>query len=110
MNGINPAHIAGTNFVMLHLDLLDDLDGDFYAALLFDRIKFRAGTDGWWTATRAQVIEDTRLTEAKFKRALQKLRDAGYVQTERVAAYDARLRYGVIIAAIPEMVKTTVAT
>lgn len=108
--GANPAHIAGTDFIMIHLDLLDELGGDFYAALLFARIQFRAGTDGWWTATRAQVLADTRLTEAKFKRALQTLRDAGYVQTERVAAYDARLRYGVIIAAITEMVKTTATT
>lgn len=108
--GANPEHIAGTDFVMIHMDLLDELGGDFHAALLFARIQFRAGTDGWWEATRARILEDTRMTEYQFKQALRTLKDAGYVQTERVAAYNATLRYRVIIAATVEKAHSAVST
>jgi hypothetical protein len=100
--GANPAHIAGTDFIMLHMDFLDDLNGDFQAALLFARIQFRAGTDGWWEATQERVQEDTRLSEHQLRRALNVLRDAGYVETRRRSAYDPTLKYRVILAETPE--------
>lgn len=93
--GLNPDRIAGTNFIMLHLDLVDDLDGDFLAALLLDRIRFRAGV-GWWTATREMLRDDTRLSEHQLKHGLNKLRDMGYVETKRVSAYDPTLMYRVV--------------
>lgn len=105
--GVPANHIAGTNFIMVHLDLVDDLDGDFHAALLLDRIRFRAG-DGWWTATRDQLMADTRLNEYHLKRAIKTLRDMGFLETERVSAYDATLKYRVIIAATTEKANSAV--
>lgn len=100
-SGINPAHIAGTDFIMLHLDLLDELDGDFHAALLLARIQFRAGTDGWWEADQERVQQDTRLSEHQLRRALKVLREAGYVETRRQSPYDPTLKYRVILAETP---------
>lgn len=97
---------------MLHLDLVDDLNGDFLAALLLDRIRYRAG-DGWWAVTRADMLADTRMSEYQLKRSLRVLRDAGYVETERVSAYDATLQYRVVLAenvAIPEVADSAVST
>lgn len=110
MNGANPAHIAGTDFVMIHMGLLDELSGDFYATLLFARIQFRGGTDGWWEATRARILADTRMSEYQFKHALQTLKNAGYVETERVSAYNATLRYRVVIAETTEKAHSAIST
>lgn len=103
--GVNPSHVAGTDFVMVHMDLLDELGGDFHAAILFARIQFRAGTDGWWEATQERVLADTRLTAHQLRRALGVLRDAGYVETVRLRPYDPTLKYRVLIA---ENTETTV--
>lgn len=105
--GVPANHIAGTNFIMVHLDLVDDLDGDFHAALLLDRIRFRAG-DGWWSATREQLMADTRLNEYHLKRAIKVLRGMGFLETERVSAYDATLKYRVVIAATNEKAHSAV--
>lgn len=85
--GVPAHHIAGTNFIMVHLDLVDDLDGDFLAAMLLDRIRFRAGS-GWWAATYEDLIADTRLSEHQVKRCLKKLREVGYLESKRVSPYD----------------------
>lgn len=107
--GLNPAWVAGNNFIMLHLDLVDALSGDFHAALLLERIKFRAG-DGWWTATRDQLERDTRLSEYQVHKALKHLRDVGFLETQRVSPYDPTLMYRVIIAAKTVNVETTTTT
>lgn len=99
--GINPEWVAGQNFIMVHLDLVDALDGSYAAAALLNRIVFRAGPDGWWTATRAEMAADTRLTEAVVKRALQELRDAGMIEGRRVSAFDPTLRWRPIFAGQP---------
>lgn len=94
--GVPAHHIAGTNFIMVHLDLVDDLDGDFLAALLLDRIRFRAGS-GWWTATYADLIEDTRLSEHQVKRCLKKLREVGYLESKRVSPYDPTQMFRLVV-------------
>lgn len=96
--GVDPRWIAGNDFIQLHLDLVDALDGDFHAALLLDRIKFRAGTDGWWTATREEMQAATRLTEWQLRKASNKLRELGYVESERLTAYNPVMRWRVVIA------------
>jgi len=83
-------------FTMVEDDVLDALDGDHAAAHLVARIKFRAGSDGWWTATRAEVLADARLTPGVLRRLLPMLREAGWVETERVRPYDPTLRYRVL--------------
>lgn len=98
MNGVQPEWIAGHNFVMLHLDLVDALDGSLEAALLLDRIRFRSGGDGWWAATYAEMMADCRLSEHKFKTALTLLRDRGFIEDERVTRFESRRRYRVVVA------------
>lgn len=106
--GVPAHHIAGTNFIMVHLDLVDDLDGDFHAAMLLDRIRFRAGS-GWWTATQADLIADTRLSEHQVKRALKHLRDAGFIESKRVSPYDPTQMFRVVVCdECPENTETTV--
>lgn len=78
---------------MLHLDLVDALGGSWEAAGLLSRIAYRAGADGWWTATQADMQADTRLSERKIRRAVQELRDAGMIVSERVDPFSATLRW-----------------
>lgn len=96
--GVDPTWIAGTDFIQLHLDLVDALDGDFHAALLLDRIKFRAGS-GWWTATLEEMQAATRLSEWQLRKATNKLRELGYIESERISAYNPIMRWRVVIAA-----------
>lgn len=96
-HGVDPGWIAGNDFIQLHLDLVDALDGDFHAALLLDRIKFRAGTE-WWTATREEMQAATRLSEWQLRKAANKLRDLGFIESERISAYNPIMRWRVIIA------------
>lgn len=81
---------------MVHLDLVDDLDGDFLAALLLDRIRFRAGS-GWWTATYDELIADTRLSEHQVKRCLKKLREVGFLESKRVSPYDPTQMFRLVV-------------
>lgn len=96
--GVRPEWVASTNFVMIHLDLVDALGGSWEAAGLLNRIMFRAGKDGWWKATLDQMREDCRLTEHKMKRCIQELREAGMVESERVTAFDPTMRWRVVFA------------
>lgn len=97
MSGVLPSELAGNDFVQVHLDLVDKLGGSLEAALLLARIHYRAGADGWWTATRAEVMADTRLSEYKCKQAMTLLREHGFVETERVSTLNATLRYRVAV-------------
>lgn len=96
-NGVDPRWISGTDFIRMHLDLVDALEGDFHAALLLDRIAFRAGS-GWWAATYEQMREATRLSDWHVKRAAKKLRDMGWIESQRVSKYEAMLRWRVVVA------------
>lgn len=95
MAGIRREWVAGTDFIMLHLDLVDALDGSYEAAALLNRIQFRAG-DGWWEVSKAGMAADTRLSERKVDRAIRELRDAGFVESERASHMTSRLRWRVV--------------
>jgi hypothetical protein len=90
---------------MVHLDLVDDLDGDFQAAMLLDRIRFRAGS-GWWEATYSELMSDTRLSEHQVKRCLKKLRDVGFLESKRVSPYDPTQMFRLVVC--EECPETTV--
>lgn len=94
--GVRPEWVASNNFVMIHLDLVDALDGSWEAAGLLNRILYRAGKDGWWTATMEEIREDCRLTEHKARRAIQELRDAGMIESERASSFDPTQRWRVV--------------
>lgn len=87
--------ISGNDFVMIHLDLVDALDGSYDAAALLNRIAFRAG-DGWWTATRADFMAELRMTEHRVKTALQLLRDRSMITSKRVSAFDPTLQWRIV--------------
>ena len=96
--GVNPAWIAGTDFVMIHMDLVDALGGSYAAAALLNRIMFRAGREGWWAASLDEIQADTRLSRAVVNRAVRELRAAGMIESERVHAYGSLLRWRVRFA------------
>lgn len=98
MTGVNPEWVAGRDFIMLHLDLVDALNGSYAAAALVSRIAYRADDDGWWTATRDQLCAETRLTPAVLRRALDELREAGMIESERVSRFDATQRWRVVLS------------
>lgn len=100
--GVNPAWIAGTDFVMIHMDLVDALGGSYAAAALLNRIMYRAGREGWWAASLDEIQADTRLTRAVVNRAVRELRAAGMIESERVHAYGSTLRWRVRFVGEPE--------
>jgi len=77
---------------MVHLDLVDALDGSWDAAALMNRIEYRAG-DGWWAASRAAMCAELRFTEHRLKSALTLLRDRRMIECQRVSAFDPTLQY-----------------
>ena len=91
--GSRKSWAASRDFIMIHLDLLDAVDGSYPAAAVWSRILYRAGADGWWTASRDDMLRETRLTERVLRRALQELREAGLVEHERVSPFDPTLRW-----------------
>lgn len=92
---------------MIHLDLVDALDGDWIAAGLLHRIQFRAGADNWWRATFEELRSDTRLTDYVLRQRLKILRDKGFIESRRRQAYDPILEWRVIVKT-PEIPATTV--
>lgn len=96
--GVDPAWIAGNNFVMIHLDLVDALDGDWIAAGVLNRIQFRAGgADNWWRATFEELKDDTRLTDYVLRQRLKILRDKGFIESRRRQSYDPILEWRVVV-------------
>lgn len=89
---------ASTAFVMIHYDLLDALDGSYAAAALWERIRYRCERDGWWEASREEMCTETRLTPKVLRRALDELREAGLVESERVTPFRPGLRWRVVWA------------
>lgn len=61
------------------------------AALLFARIVWRSQHDGSWRASRTLLAQETGLSPAMIKTAVQVLRDRGWVTTERTSIVDATL-------------------
>lgn len=96
MTGSDRAWAASRDFLIIHLDLLDVLDGSYAAAAVWSRIHYRAGADGWWTATREQMCTETRLTERVLRRALEELRAIGLVEAARVSPFDPTLRWRIV--------------
>lgn len=96
MTGVRREWLSGHGFMRLHLDLIDALGGSWEAAALLDRIMFRSGEDGWWTATLPEIEQECRLSRRKLRRAIQELRDAGMLTSERVSAFDPTLRWRVL--------------
>lgn len=101
VNGTRPEWLAGNDFIMIHLDLID-LGLSLEAALLLHRIHFRSGGNGWWYVTKAQMQGDTRLSERKLDRAISELREHGMVAWERKDAQNPTLRWRVVWAEVGE--------
>lgn len=93
MSGARREWIASSNFVMIHFGLVDALGGSYAAAALFQRIDFRADRDGWWAATKAEMMADVHMTEWVLDRAVKELRAVGFIESERVSPYNATLRW-----------------
>ena len=96
--GAPKAWAASTGFVMIHYDLLDALGGSYAAAALWERIRYRSERDGWWEATREAMCAETRLTPKVLRRALEELREAGLIESERVTPFRPQLRWRVVWA------------
>lgn len=96
MSVAEPTPETGTyrarDFVMVDLELVDQLDGSWDAAALAERIRYRAG-DGWWCASRSDMQAELRMTEHRVKVALALLRDRRVVQSQRVSPFDPTLQW-----------------
>jgi hypothetical protein len=97
MSGVKRAWIASSDFIMVHRSLVAALDGDYEAAMVLDRIRYRSGRDGWWVATQQEMVEETCLSEWKLKQAIKRLRAAGFIESARVSPYDATLKWRVVV-------------
>lgn len=96
--GVPAQLLASTDFVMIHFGLVDLLGGSWEAAAVLARIEYRSGRDGWWTATLDEMQADMRLGPRPLRRALQELRDAGMLVSERVNRFNATQRWRIVIA------------
>lgn len=97
MSGVRPEWVAGTDFIMVHRELVTVLDGDYEAAMVLDRIRFRSGRDGWWVATAPEMQAETCLTEWKLKAAVKHLRDVGLIESVRVSSFDPTQKWRLVM-------------
>lgn len=88
MSGLDPTLLVAGDFVLLRMALVDDLDGDYEAAILLQRIAWRCERDGHWQASHADLQAETRLSERKVKRAVATLRQRGYLESGRASSWD----------------------
>lgn len=86
--GADPRLVVAGDFIVLRMALVDALDGNFEAAILFQRLVWRCERTGEWAASRAELEAETRLSERKVKGAVKKLRDMGWITSRRQSSYD----------------------
>lgn len=89
----SPRGSGSPEFIQLRLDVVDALGGSWEAAGVWERVRYRAGADGWWTVTIAELCAEVRLSDRKLRRALQELRDAGWLEAERSSAFNPTQRF-----------------
>lgn len=77
------------------------------AAILFARILWRSQREGSWRATRSQLSQETGLSAAMLRTAVEVLRTREWVTTARTSAEDATLVWTPICAGQPDMVDST---
>lgn len=78
------------------------------AAILFSRICWRAErANGGWRASRALLSQETGLTDAMIRTAVQVLRDREWVVAERTSIDDATLTWRPVLAGQPDIVEST---
>lgn len=88
MTGADPQLAIAGDFIVLRMALVDALDGNFEAAILFQRIAWRCERTGEWEASREDLQAETRLSEWKIKAAIKKLKDMGWLDSRRRSSYD----------------------
>lgn len=93
VSGASREWLASTNFVMIHMGLVDALHGSYAAAALFQRIDYRADATGWWVAGKTEMAEDLRVSERVLDRAIKELRGAGFIESQRVTPYNPTLKW-----------------
>lgn len=76
------------------------------AAILFARILWRSDPAGTWRATRAMLVQETGLSPAMLRTAVQVLRDREWVTTERCSAEDATLVWSPVCAGRPDIAES----
>lgn len=85
--------MGGPEWVRVDLTVVEKFGAD--AAVVLALIEFRCHLTGEWEAERCEVVEETRLTDARVKSALRVLRDAGAVSSRRADRFHARLTWTV---------------
>lgn len=76
------------DFLVIRMDLVRALEGDIETAVVLQRIAWRCEREGSWRATQEQIREETGLSEWKVKRSLKRLRDLGWLTSERTSTWD----------------------
>lgn len=84
--------MSTVGFVMTSPEVAKEL-GSVEAAYLLAYIEYRANGEGWAEVSREQIMVETGLSRRRLGSALDLLREREYLETERVSAWDARLRY-----------------
>lgn len=101
MTGVRPEWIASNDFIMVHRGLVAALDGDYEAAMVLDRIRFRSAgpgsVNGWWEASRDELREECCLSKWKCDQAVKVLKEAGFLESERITPYDPTQRWRVVV-------------
>lgn len=99
--GLSRALLVDGDFVLLRMALVDDLDGDYEAAIVLQRIAWRCEHHEEWTATHAKIQAETRLSARKVKRALGVLRSRGYLTSRRTSPWDPTQAWRVVFDSAP---------
>ena len=95
MGGMPDSWDSPDHFVMVPIDAIAQIGA--VDAVILARIAWRCRrhTEGW-TANLATIAAETGVPERTAKRATQRLREAGFIESRRAASYDARLTWSVI--------------
>ena len=78
MTGAPRSAYRNSDFVIIEGETVRAL-GDYHAAAVFQRIAWRCDRSGEWRATVAQIAEEIWLTEKQVRKALDRVREVGWI-------------------------------
>ncbi len=82
MTGAPRSAYRNSDFVIIEGETVRAL-GDYHAAAVFQRIAWRCDRSGEWRATVAQIAEEIWLTEKQVRKALDRVREVGWIDGEQ---------------------------
>jgi len=95
MSGAPRRSYQDQNFVVVRMEAVDEL-GDYNIAGVWQRIAWRAETTGGWKVTYGDIAKEVHLTAKQVRRAVDVLRDKGWITAGRADRFDPTLTFQVV--------------